>query len=126
MAPPSCPRMGEPSLGAAIPAVSVIRIAGNRAPLGGVSIIMQVMWKRAAALVAVLAGCRSAGADLVSGNYPDLDEAGLAAGRQALTPDQRRVTQEGATEPAFHNAYWDNHAPGIYVDVVSGEPLFSS
>jgi peptide methionine sulfoxide reductase msrA/msrB len=88
------------------------------------------MWKRAAALAAVLAsviaGCRSAGADFQSGNYPDLDEAGLAAGRQALTPEQRRITQEDGTEPAFHNAYWDNHAPGIYVDVVSGEPLFSS
>jgi len=36
------------------------------------------------------------------------------------------VTQECGTEPAFHNAYWDNHKPGIYVDVVSGEPLFSS
>jgi methionine-R-sulfoxide reductase len=46
--------------------------------------------------------------------------------RRALTPLQYQVTQEEATEPAFHNAYWDNHAPGIYVDVVSGEPLFSS
>ncbi len=43
-----------------------------------------------------------------------------------LTPIQFHVTQEDGTEPAFHNAYWDNHAPGIYVDVVSGEPLFSS
>jgi peptide methionine sulfoxide reductase msrA/msrB len=36
------------------------------------------------------------------------------------------VTQDDGTEPAFHNAYWDNHKEGIYVDVVSGEPLFSS
>lgn len=36
------------------------------------------------------------------------------------------VTQEGGTEPPFDNAYWDNHHEGIYVDVVSGEPLFSS
>jgi peptide methionine sulfoxide reductase msrA/msrB len=43
-----------------------------------------------------------------------------------LTPEQYEVTQEGKTEPAFQNAYWDNHKPGIYVDVVSGEPLFSS
>ena len=43
-----------------------------------------------------------------------------------LTPEQREVTQEEGTEPAFHNQYWDNHAPGIYVDIVSGEPLFSS
>jgi peptide methionine sulfoxide reductase msrA/msrB len=39
---------------------------------------------------------------------------------------QYRVTQEAATEPPFENAYWNNHAPGIYVDVVSGKPLFSS
>ncbi|MDQ4213028.1 peptide-methionine (R)-S-oxide reductase MsrB [Microbacterium capsulatum] len=44
----------------------------------------------------------------------------------ALTPHQFRVTQQGGTEPAFRNAYWDNHDPGIYVDVVSGQPLFSS
>ncbi|WP_461666543.1 peptide-methionine (R)-S-oxide reductase MsrB [Gordonia sputi] len=44
----------------------------------------------------------------------------------ALTADQYRVTQGDGTEPAFHNAYWDNHEPGIYVDVVSGAPLFSS
>ena len=46
--------------------------------------------------------------------------------RQRLTPLQYDVTQKDATEPAFKNAYWDNHAAGIYVDVVSGEPLFSS
>lgn len=43
-----------------------------------------------------------------------------------LTPEQLRVTQHGGTERAFDNAYWDNKEPGIYVDVVSGEPLFSS
>ncbi len=43
-----------------------------------------------------------------------------------LTPLQYQVTQNGGTEPSFHNAYWDNHQPGIYVDVVSGEALFSS
>jgi peptide-methionine (R)-S-oxide reductase len=43
-----------------------------------------------------------------------------------LTDLQYRVTQEDGTEPPFRNAYWDNHEPGIYVDVVSGEPLFSS
>ena len=39
---------------------------------------------------------------------------------------QYEVTQEDATEPPFRNAYWNNHEDGIYVDVVSGEPLFSS
>ena len=46
--------------------------------------------------------------------------------KQKLTPDQFAVTQKDATERPFRNAYWDNHAAGIYVDVVSGEPLFSS
>jgi len=46
--------------------------------------------------------------------------------RQKLTPEQYAVTQRDATEPAFRNAYWNNHEPGIYVDVVSGEVLFSS
>ncbi|MCB9977332.1 MAG: peptide-methionine (R)-S-oxide reductase MsrB [Rhodospirillales bacterium] len=43
-----------------------------------------------------------------------------------LTKMQKYVTQHDGTEPAFQNEYWDNHEPGIYVDVVSGEPLFSS
>jgi len=46
--------------------------------------------------------------------------------RQRLSPLQYAVTQQCGTEPPFNNAYWDNHEPGIYVDVVSGEPLFSS
>ncbi|MFY9550682.1 MAG: peptide-methionine (R)-S-oxide reductase MsrB [Thermoanaerobaculia bacterium] len=46
--------------------------------------------------------------------------------RKRLTPIQYRVTQESATERAFANEYWDNKKPGIYVDIVSGEPLFSS
>jgi len=43
-----------------------------------------------------------------------------------LTPAQYRVTQEDGTEPAFGNAYWNTHDDGIYVDVVSGQPLFAS
>lgn len=46
--------------------------------------------------------------------------------KKSLTPEQYRVTQQCGTEPPFQNAYWNNHDPGIYVDVVSGEPLFSS
>jgi len=46
--------------------------------------------------------------------------------KKRLTPQQYQVTQREGTEPAFRNEYWDNHRPGIYVDVVSGEPLFSS
>jgi methionine-R-sulfoxide reductase len=51
---------------------------------------------------------------------------GTAELKQQLSPEQYAVTQRDATERPFHNAYWDNHAAGIYVDVVSGEPLFSS
>jgi peptide methionine sulfoxide reductase msrA/msrB len=46
--------------------------------------------------------------------------------QKKLTAEQFHVTQQCGTEPPFHNAYWDNHKPGIYVDVVTGEPLFSS
>jgi methionine-R-sulfoxide reductase len=46
--------------------------------------------------------------------------------RQKLTEDQYKVTRQCGTEPPFHNAYWDNHKPGIYVDIITGEPLFSS
>ncbi|MHB8810791.1 MAG: peptide-methionine (R)-S-oxide reductase MsrB [Desulfobulbaceae bacterium] len=46
--------------------------------------------------------------------------------KSRLTPLQYKVTQEEGTEPAFNNEYWDNKRPGIYVDIVSGEPLFSS
>jgi methionine-R-sulfoxide reductase len=46
--------------------------------------------------------------------------------KKKLTPTQYAVTQRESTETPFRNEYWDNHEPGIYVDVVSGEPLFSS
>jgi methionine-R-sulfoxide reductase len=46
--------------------------------------------------------------------------------RNRLSPLQYKVTREDGTEPPFNNAYWDNHEPGIYVDVISGVPLFSS
>jgi peptide methionine sulfoxide reductase msrA/msrB len=46
--------------------------------------------------------------------------------KEKLTPEQFAVTQKSATEPPFNNKYWDNHDVGIYVDIVSGQPLFSS
>jgi methionine-R-sulfoxide reductase len=46
--------------------------------------------------------------------------------KKKLTPEQYHVTQMCGTEPPFQNEYWDNHRPGIYVDVVSGEALFTS
>lgn len=46
--------------------------------------------------------------------------------KKKLSPEQYYVTQKCGTEPAFNNAYWNNHKPGLYVDVVTGEPLFTS
>lgn len=57
----------------------------------------------------------------MSQKYQKTDEAVAL-----LTRTQYHVTQEEGTEPAFRNAYWDNHEPGIYVDIVSGQPLFTS
>jgi peptide methionine sulfoxide reductase msrA/msrB len=59
-------------------------------------------------------------------NMNDFKKPQTAELKKKLSPEQFAVTQQCGTEPAFHNAYWDNHKPGIYVDVVSGEPLFSS
>lgn len=52
-----------------------------------------------------------------------MDEKSL---KEKLTPLQYKVTKENATEPPFKNEYWDNKKPGIYVDIISGKPLFSS
>ena len=46
--------------------------------------------------------------------------------RYQLSAEQYHVTRQNGTETAFHNAYWDNHKPGIYVDIITNEPLFSS
>src|SRR5689334_25001081 len=57
----------------------------------------------------------------MTGNYRKDPEA-----VSRLTSEQYRVTQKNGTEPPFRNEFWDNKEPGIYVDVVSGEPLFAS
>lgn len=57
----------------------------------------------------------------VSSHKPSKEEL-----KKRLTPLQYNITQENGTEPAYVNEYWDNKQPGIYVDIVSGEPLFSS
>jgi peptide methionine sulfoxide reductase msrA/msrB len=88
-------------------------------------------WRIAVLAVAFGGACLGPGAkaspDSGSGE-PVRDEAMPSKDelRKKLTPLQYAVACEGGTEPAFRNAYWNNHAPGIYVDVVSGEPLFSS
>jgi len=93
----------------------------------------------AAALAAVaLAGCSRAASQPAMANvtsapapftnaamdkYQKPPDAEL---QHKLTPLQYAVTQHAATEPSFQNPYWNNHAAGIYVDIVSGQPLFSS
>jgi len=62
----------------------------------------------------------------VSGPWQEFQKPSDDQLRAQLDDLQYRVTQENATEPPFQNAYWDQHEEGIYVDVVSGEPLFSS
>ena len=69
----------------------------------------------------VMAAPRSKGVSMTDQTKPSDAEL-----KKKLTPLQYEVTQHEGTEPAFRNEYWDNHKPGIYVDVVSGEPLFSS
>ena len=56
----------------------------------------------------------------------DQSQTAKSARLKELSPLQFEVTQENGTEPPFHNEYWNNHQAGIYVDVVSGEPLFLS
>ncbi|HVM46423.1 MAG TPA: peptide-methionine (R)-S-oxide reductase MsrB [Candidatus Acidoferrum sp.] len=93
----------------------------------------------AAALAALLlAGCSPAQSQTTASNPPAALPASTNAVmdkyskpsaqelKQKLTPMQFAVTQHAATEPAFRNEFWDNKKPGIYVDVVSGTPLFSS
>src|SRR4051812_39108825 len=61
-----------------------------------------------------------------SSNMTNFQKPAEAELKKKLSSEQYAVTQQCGTEPPFKNAYWDNHKPGIYVDVVSGEPLFSS
>ncbi|MBM4252642.1 MAG: peptide-methionine (R)-S-oxide reductase MsrB [Deltaproteobacteria bacterium] len=59
-------------------------------------------------------------------NSQSFEKPSAAELRAKLTPQQYAVTQEAATEPPFRNLYWNHEGEGIYVDIVSGEPLFSS
>ncbi len=90
----------------------------------------------ASALMGVALGChgRADAAPRTVAATPRLEDDAMAGYqkpsdaelRKRLTPEQYEITQQEGTEPPFHNEYWDNHRAGIYVDVVSGEPLFSS
>ena len=82
---------------------------------------------RAAVLVAALVLTTVAAAEPPKGWNPmDYKKPSDSELKSKLTPLQYDVTQHEGTERAFQNEYWNNHEPGIYVDVVSGEPLFSS
>jgi peptide methionine sulfoxide reductase msrA/msrB len=61
-----------------------------------------------------------------SGGYEGYKKPAPAELKKTLTPEQFEITQNSGTEPPFKNEYWDNHSEGIYVDRISGEPLFSS
>ena len=99
---------------------------------------MAYMAASAALAAAVLAGCARAHSQTSVTNTPVVSPPFTNAAmdkyqkppaaelKQKLTPMQFAVTQRAATEPAFRNEFWDNHKAGIYVDVVSGAPLFSS
>jgi len=75
------------------------------------------------ALIAQVAGAQDRPKGWNPMHFKKLSDAEL---RSTLTPLQYEVTQHEGTEPPFRNEYWDNHRLGIYVDVVTGEPLFSS
>src|SRR5262245_56176697 len=83
----------------------------------------------AAGLVAVLRHWRTQPAETTTfepQRMNDFKKPETAELKKRLSVEQFAVTQQCGTEPPFRNAYWNNHKPGIYVDVVSGEPLFSS
>lgn len=79
-----------------------------------------------AATVGFLANAADPAAPNEKGTKPDAAKMNKEELRNKLTPLQYKVACEGGTEPAFRNAYWDNKEPGLYVDVISGEPLFAS
>jgi methionine-R-sulfoxide reductase len=92
----------------------------------------------AAGVAVIVGGCSRADSQIAASNLPvaapvftnsnmqKFEKPSADELKKELTPMQFQVTQHAATEPSFRNEFWDNHKPGIYVDVVSGQPLFSS
>ena len=92
-------------------------------PMKTLSILLVV----AIAVVAVMAiAGEKRPASTVTAKPQDQSKLSKEELRKKLTPMQYHVTREAGTEPAFRNEYWNNHAEGIYVDVISGEALFAS
>jgi len=96
--------------------------SGRRAQVGWLSLVVTIA-AAAAVLAAPSAAERQTNQMISNKTYKKPGDEQL---RRSLTPAQYEVTQHSATEPAFQNAYWDNHAAGLYVDAATGEPLFSS
>ena len=93
----------------------------HRVTILGVFTLTAVLFMLAGCQVGFYADSEAEQKVAVKEEGKDMDEL-----RSRLTDLQFAVTQEDATEPAFNNEYWDNKEDGIYVDIVSGEPLFSS
>lgn len=88
---------------------------------------MKLLKSKSFVRVIVLAGiCICVPLTLSGESSKRIDKMTIEELKQKLTPLQFQVTCNDATEPAFQNEYWDNKRPGIYVDVISGAPLFSS
>jgi len=87
----------------------------------------KLMFRNLFVFVGIFMGSISVfGGEMNKQNFESYKKPGKEELRKKLTDEQYRVTQEEATEKPFKNTYWDNHQDGIYVDVVSGEPLYSS
>jgi peptide methionine sulfoxide reductase msrA/msrB len=98
----------------------------NSVKIAGIAVAVVL----AAGAFSVVRNAKAAASKEASTSKPetmnDFNKPDPALLKKKLSPEQFAVTQQCGTEPPFRNAYWDNHKPGIYVDVVSGEPLFSS
>ncbi len=98
----------------------------NSVKIAGIAVALGL----ACGAVALVHSAKAAAANAVTTNTQatmnDFQKPDADLLKKKLSAEQFAVTQQCGTEPPFRNAYWDNHKPGIYVDVVSGEPLFSS
>ena len=92
--------------------------------IGGLSLVTRASNDRVFTKAGVLRTTQTYSADSV--RYTDFQKPADSVLKQTLSPLQYKVTQEDGTERAYDNPYWDLKQDGIYVDVVSGEPLFSS
>jgi methionine-R-sulfoxide reductase len=105
------------------------RWTGLRGAIVRTAVMSSAMILAATTVAGAQAPTRAARATTITGwrgQMTDFRKPTDAELKQKLTPTQYKVTQHEGTEAPFRNEYWNNHEPGIYVDVVSGEPLFSS